>query len=71
MSKLYAKLKRAELHAMQERIVARALLDTGRNVTGHRSAEGDEQRLRMIPAIGACPGAIPGTRPDTRRTPRR
>lgn len=30
-----------------------------------RSAAGDEQRLRNIPALGpGCPGAIPGTRPD-------
>lgn len=33
---------------------------------GHRSAAGDEQRLRMIPAIArSVAGAIPGTNPLT------
>lgn len=65
MSKLYAKLRRAELHAMQERIVAEALTSTGQNIVGTRSAAADPARLRGIPAIGRnCGGAIVGTRPD-------
>lgn len=65
MSKLYAKLRRTELHAMQERIVHQALTATGRNIIGTRSAAADPARLRGIPAIGRnCPGHIPGTRPD-------
>lgn len=33
-------------------------------ITAH-AAPGDQQRLRLLPAIGPnAPGAIPGTRPD-------
>ncbi len=39
-----------------------------RGIIGARSAEGDEARLRGIPAIGRnVQGAIPGTRPGAIR----
>lgn len=41
------------------------LVATAAHDLAPRSAAGDEQRLRNIPALGpGCPGAIPGTRPD-------
>lgn len=59
-------------HAAWNRKLAQILIGTGQpnpgpthRIIGGRSAEGDPQRLRGIPAIGRnVGGAIPGTRPD-------
>ena len=61
-----------QLLQAQARILAEIVLDTNpdeptptRNkMIGYRSAAGDQQRLRLIPAIArGVAGAIPGTNP--------
>jgi hypothetical protein len=58
-----------EAHRINRMITTANLTTTqqeqrARNLIGARSAEGDEQRLRGIPAIGrGVAGAIPGTKP--------
>lgn len=61
---------RARLRNYNQRQL-QAITTTNTPITHHRSAEGDTQRLRGIPAIGkGVEGAIPGTRPDTSRITR-
>ena len=60
-----------QLLQAQARILAEIVLDTNpdepvknRAIIGYRSAAGDQQRLRLIPAIArGVAGAIPGTNP--------
>lgn len=59
-------LDREAMRAEQARVLAEAIIDTGRSVEEQRAATpaGDVSRLRGIPAVGrGVGGAIRGTRP--------
>lgn len=66
MSKLRARIQRAELAEQQRQAVDAALSapSSEPRLEGARSAAGDPRRLRGIPVTGGCAGAMPGTRPD-------
>lgn len=57
----------SRLYARRQRQIARDTDPTEPRIVAH-AAPGDEQRLRLIPAIGRGMGggAIPGTRPGDR-----
>src|SRR5438067_195294 len=62
LSRLLARIQRAQLEIEQARIVAEALTQSSAPA-GPRSAPADPRALRGIPVIGGCSGAIPGTTP--------
>jgi hypothetical protein len=66
VSKLRARIQRAELARQQQEAVDQATSGPSRSprLEGARSAAGDPRRLRGIPVTGGCAGAMPGTRPD-------
>lgn len=69
MSRLHARLQRAELALEHAQLIEEALREAGTRVSGARSVPLDHQRARRIPIIGPMSGggAIPGTRPDRQR----
>jgi len=71
VSRLYAAIRRAQLHKEHARMVEVALREAEASGTAPRidprTAPADERRLRGIPVIGGVGGHIPGTRPDTMR----
>ena len=67
MSRLLARIQRAELERQQAAAVADALRETGQRITAPRGAPADPARLRGIPMIGGAAGAIPGTMPPRNR----
>jgi hypothetical protein len=69
VSRLLARLQRAELQRQAAAAVQRALneADVAETKLSARSAGGDEERLRNIPVIGrGIPGVQRGTRPGDR-----
>lgn len=65
MSRLLARIQRQELDAQAKAAVRAATEQAGPRIASSRSAEGDERRLRGIPAIGrGVSGEIPGTHPE-------
>lgn len=67
MSRLLARLQRAELERQSQRAVRRALQEAepSQKRGGVPTAGGDEERLRGIPVVGApgVGGVIRGTKP--------